>query len=165
MLIDKSWKEVYVELQANPLESKTDKSFCEENNLNYGSFRDWKYRNRKQLYDEIERRRKTYIKEMRSVAYKHLMAKLGKDTNALKLFFQLSGDLVERTENRTEVMSPQDLKRGINEMLKDIAERKAAWRTEEVVEKGENATPKDVPVSTNQPEHEPGKDLPPTGTV
>lgn len=165
MNIDKSWKDVYIEMLSNPLENMNDTRFCETYNVNHDSFRHWKYVNRQQIFDEVDRRRKNYLKQLRATAYKSLMSKLDKDTNALKLFFQLSGDLIERTENRTEVMTQEDLKRGISKMLEEISTKQKAWEGTEDVEAGKAPAPKDVQGESNQSGKEPGKDLPPTGTV
>ena len=178
--INKTWKELYIEMQASPLEEITDKAFAEKYQVNYNTLSNWKQDHRKEIFDEVDRRRKDFLKQVRAVAFKSLIKKLDKDTNALKLFFQLSGDLVERTENRTEIMRPEDLKRGISEMLREIESKKKAWETgdslahdskavqwegEPGVETGTPTTPKDVQISINEQKYEPGEDIPPTGKV
>lgn len=126
--IDRMWHELYYDKEADPTDKRTDKQFCEELGLNPGSFATWKHKFRTFIYREVEARRKTFRNEMRTLGYKALMRKLETgDTNAIKLHFQLLGDLVEKIETKTENMNDADKKRRIESLRRETTEREESW--------------------------------------
>lgn len=122
----KTWHELYVELLANPMDNRTDKKFCEEIGIDPTTLQKWKQKNRISIFGEVQRRRKAYINELRAVTYKALANKLDKDTNAIKLSLQITGDLVERSESKVEYMDEDAKKRRINALIEEIGKRKKA---------------------------------------
>lgn len=103
------WYEFYIDFLANPMDNRTVEQFANELNIAYTTIWRYKTKNKDQVNRDVEIRRKKFLTDMRTAAYKSLANKLHKDTNALKLFFQLAGDLVERTEDVTkDLRSPEE---------------------------------------------------------
>lgn len=127
-LVRSMWHELYLELQSNPLDQRTDIVFCEENKIAQCTLSVWKRKNRKEIYDEVQRRRGQYVNEMRAIGYKHLNRMCVKDINAVKLLFQLCGDLVEKTHNTVEYMSRQDRIDRVNSLLRDAQSKSEQWK-------------------------------------
>ena len=146
---NKFWHELYIEAQADPFDDRSDKDFCEAIGLEVGTFRAWKAKYRTFIYKEVESKRKNYINEYRSKGHKALAKKLDKDTNAIKLLFQLLGDLVEKTESRVE-MGHDDKVRRVNALLGTVGKRQDAWKTvESISKKGEEAS---IPTEQERPD-------------
>lgn len=124
------WKELFLDYMANPMDVRTEVEFCKENAISRVTLWRWKKANHEEVFKEVQRRRKIYTAELRAVASKALVKKLGTDTNAIKLAFQLMGDLVEKTESRVEHMSHEDKVRRINDLLSKIEAKKAKWGSE-----------------------------------
>ena len=124
--LPRHWHDLYIDFQADPLDIRTDKQFCEEIQLAPQTLANWKVKYRPYIFREVEARRKSYASELRSKGHKALSRKLDKDTNAIKLLFQLLGDLVERTESKVE-MSDADKLRRIEALRKSTSSREKAW--------------------------------------
>ncbi len=127
-VVTRTWHELYVLKEADPFDHRSDKEFCEEIGLDVGSFRNWKNKFRAYIYKEVESIRKNYINEYRSKGHKALAKKLDKDTNAIKLLFQLLGDLVEKTESKVE-MNQDDQVRRVKSLMSSIGKRQVAWES------------------------------------
>lgn len=124
--VPRSWHELYIEAQSDPMDARTDKEFCEEIQLDVNTFRNWKCKYRSYIFREVEARRKNYVNELRSKGHKALAKKLDKDTNAIKLLFQLLGDLVEKTESKVD-LNHGDKVRRVNTLLGEIGKRQRQW--------------------------------------
>ena len=122
-----AWHELYLELQSNPLDNRTDIEFCAENKLSNSALTVWKRENRKAIYDEVQKRRGQYINEMRAIGYKHLNRMCQKDINAVKLLFQLTGDLVEQTKTTHEFMSRQDRIDRVKHLMEEALAKARVW--------------------------------------
>ena len=122
-----AWHEAYIEIQADPTDNRTDKKFAEDYGIHASTLSQWKREFRNRIFAEVNTRRKTYIAELRSRAYKALYGKMSTDTNALKLAFQLMGDLIERTESKVEYMTKEEKVQRINDLLKSIGAKKDQW--------------------------------------
>lgn len=129
------WHELYIELLANPMDRRTDKEFCAEMNLHVSSLTQWKSKYRKSIFNEVQKRRAAYINEMRASAYKALASKMDKDTNALKLALQITGDLVERHETKVEMSTDEKLRR-IRSLRDGLKGREKAWTSAEAGQDG-----------------------------
>lgn len=127
-LVKSMWHELYIELQSNPLEEKTDKDFCEEVKIHPQTLSIWKRKHRKSLFDEVQRRRGQYVNEMRAIGYKNLNRMAKKDVNAVKLLFQLCGDLVEKSHQVVEHMTRQDRIDRIKSLLSDAQNKADTWK-------------------------------------
>jgi hypothetical protein len=123
----KFWQELYIELLANPLEDKTDKQFCEEIGLSISGLNSWKNKYRKSIYNEVTKRRQQYLNEFKAIAYKELAKKMKKDTNALKMALQITGELVERSESKVEMTTDEKLRR-IQTLRDGYQKRAEAWQ-------------------------------------
>lgn len=133
------WQELYIQKEADPTDFRTDKQFCEDNQLNVNSFSNWKSKFRAYVYREVELRRKQYRNEHRNIGYKALMKKLlSGDTNAIKLHFQLLGDLVEKSEVKTDNMSDSDKMRRLEHLKKEVSDRQVQF--EQAQEKTDEVT-------------------------
>lgn len=162
LVISSFWQQLYVEMLANPNELQTDCAFCDEIKIPISTFKAWKARNRKEIYNEVQKSRTQYINELRANAWKHLADKMKKDVNAIKLAFQLTGDLVERTENKHEYMTRQDKIDRVNNLLKEANERKKTWDKVKEAQSGANAAESNSNVGDGTLGNGPGKDLPGT---
>lgn len=125
--VPRHWHELYIEAQSDPLDSRSDTKFCEDIKLDYSTFQTWKHRYRKYIFGEVEKRRQHYRNELRAKGHKALARKLDKDTNAIKLLFQLLGDLVEKTETKME-MSDADKARRLRSLLDQNTKKQAEWK-------------------------------------
>lgn len=140
--VSRFWHEVYIEMQADPTDSRSDKQFCEDIALDYYAFCSWKKKYRPFIFREVEALRRNYKNEMRTKIYKALMKKLDSDTNAIKLLAQLMGDLVEKTEVKTENMNDADKIRRIEALSKANTKKQKEWeRAEGQQSRAEHSTP------------------------
>ena len=133
--VDRFWHTMYIESQADPTDHRTDKQFCEDAVLDYYAFCSWKKKYRPFIYREVEAIRRNFKNEIRSRIYKALDKKLDTDTNAIKLLAQLLGDLVEKTEVKTENMNDADKIRRLEALSKENTKKRKQWLT------AENGTP------------------------
>ena len=118
---------LYIEMQADPFDNRNDKEFCESiPGLEYGTFCAWKAKYRQYIFKEVDAIRKTFTNEYRSKGHKALAKKLNSDTNAIKLLFQLLGDLVEKTESKVE-LNHDDQVRRVQALMNSIGKRQHAW--------------------------------------
>jgi hypothetical protein len=127
-LVKVFWQELYLEMLASPLDQRTDKEFIEENKVPQSSLSQWKRKNRKTIFDEVQKRRGAYVNEMRAIGYKALNRMAAKDVNAVKLLFQLTGDLVEKSQISHEHLSRQDRIDRINNLLKEASAKNEKWK-------------------------------------
>lgn len=155
--IKQFWQELYIELLANPNDQRTDKEFCDEIKISVSSVSTWKRQYRLEIYEEVQKRRNHYFNELRSLAWKELTAKMKKDLNAVKLAFQLTGDLVERTESKVEHMNYKDKIDRINQLLKDANDKQKTWKKVEGLEAGVEPNPSDPGVSNESLGDGPGE--------
>lgn len=132
------WHDLYIEMQADPTDRRTDAQFCEEMVLDYSTFRAWKTKYRNFIFREVESKRRNYKNELRARIYKALDKKLDSDTNAIKLLAQLLGDLVEKTEVKTENMNDGDKVRRIKALSEANSKKLSQW---ERAEKADSPTP------------------------
>ena len=128
VLVKTMWHELYIELLSSPLDQRTDKEFCEENKLHINTLRNWKSKNRTEVFNDVQKRRTLYVNEMRAIAYKQLNTLCKKDVNAIKLVFQLTGDLVEQSKTTHEYLSREDKIDRINNLLKEANEKAKVWK-------------------------------------
>lgn len=149
--VSRMWHELYIEMQADPMDSRTDKEFCESLGLEVQTFRNWKCEYRQYIFKEVEARRKNYVNELRSKGHKALAKKLDKDTNAIKLLFQLLGDLVEKTESKVEMNHADQLRR-ILALRNTIGKRQAAWDAVDAKSGEEGTETPAVPTEQKGPE-------------
>ena len=108
---------------ANPLDQRTNKEFCAELGISEMTYYRFTKANLEGLNRSITARRETFIPKMTSVAYQHLSKRLGRSDAALKLFFQLTGQLVERTESKYTLMSPEEKREKIKQMLEILGKK------------------------------------------
>lgn len=142
--VDRFWHQLYIDCQADPYDTRSDVDFCTELGLELSTFRNWKNKYRTHIFQEVEKKRKTFVNELRSKGHKALAKKLDKDTNAIKLLFQLLGDLVEKTETKVD-MSHDDKARRIDALLGQISKRQADWKSAKEKESGTTEESKDEP--------------------
>lgn len=127
MRVPRIWNDLYIEMLANPMDDTTDKDFCAEIGISVNALMKWKKAYRKSIYAEVQKRRNQHINELRAAAYKALGRKMDKDTNALKLALQVTGDLVERSESKVEMTESEKLRR-IETLRTGVENRTKAWR-------------------------------------
>lgn len=117
------WHSEFIEYLADPQDKRTYAEFAESVGVAYITL--WRYRQKwlDRINREVEAARRQYVSNLRSRAYKSLAQKLEHDTNALKLFFQLSGDLVERVENKVDMMTRDEKESKAREILEQLSKR------------------------------------------
>lgn len=115
------WQEDYINSQANPMDNRNLDVIAKENNIGLSTLYRWRRDNQEFINSQVEARRKKYTAPLRSIAYKALANKMAKDTNAMKLFFQLAGDLIERSESRTEIITPEEKRARLAALLDKIS--------------------------------------------
>lgn len=118
------WKEAYVELKADPTDHKTQSSFCKEYGVAPSTLYRWLIKDRMAINFEIDKRRKSFVTEIRAKLWKALDKRLdcGSD-KGIELGFKLIGDFVERTEQKIDYMRPEDKIARIKELLSQAAEK------------------------------------------
>lgn len=118
------WMEEYVHMAADPSCHKTAAEFCREKGMSEQNFYKWKSRHREQVNKRIESLRKQYVTDFRSKSWKALSRQLEKgDTPAIKLGFQLTGDLIEKTE-AVNSLTPDEKKARVLAMLAELKAKK-----------------------------------------
>lgn len=163
--VDRYWHTLYIEKEADPTDQRTDAQFCAAINLEYKTLAAWKSKYRRYIYQQVNSIRKDYVGELRAKANKELFKKLDKDTNALKLAFQLMGDLVEKTEQRVEYMSQEDTKRRINDLLKKVSDKQASWEVSKSLDQGPTEVKGHDSVDSGITQQTSGEDSSGAGTV
>jgi hypothetical protein len=115
--------QVIVEWIANPMDQRSAKQVGLDNNCSESTI----YRLRRTHADVIRARVDVLLaanlKAARPFAYKSLLNRITKSDNSLKLFFQLCGDLVERSEQKIEYKTPEEKKEKIKALLAGLSSR------------------------------------------
>lgn len=125
--ISRFWHELYVEMVSNPMDSRTDKKFCEDVNISVSALEQWKTKNRSAIFNEVDRRRKNYLKEIRARAYKALMKRMDESDKGLEMTLKITGDMVERSEQVVETRTNEDKIRRVRSLLDSIGKKEASW--------------------------------------
>ena len=160
--LEQYWHELYVEMLSNPDDKRTDKQFCEEIGIDNSTLTRWKSKYRLQIFEEVQKRRTQYINNIRNILQRALIKKveLG-DTNAIKLGFQLIGDLVEKHENKMFGMDRNDKEKRLFNLLGEIGKKAQNWdKANKSAENRKEETNGDSQSLGN----EPGTDLPSSGS-
>lgn len=113
-----------IEYMSSPFDKRTWDQFAESVGVSDTTIYRYRMLNRDQIAREVEALRKKHVSEMRSRAMKSLIKKVDKaDVNALKLFFQLAGDLVERTETKVDMMTREEKEAKARAMIEEAAKK------------------------------------------
>ncbi len=103
MSVGKDWRPDYFDLlvayYADPSEQRTIKKWCEDNNLSEDTIHQYKRNYHSTLFDAVDNVRQKYIPQIRLAAMRAVFANINKNFNDRKLALQLTGDLIERSEN------------------------------------------------------------------
>ncbi len=127
--IKKFWHDLYIDMISDPLDDRTDKKFCEEHQIPLATFYLWKKTYRSEIFAEVDRRRKAYLKEIRAKAYKALGKRLDSSDKVLEMVLKITGDMVERSEQVIETRTNEDKIRRVQSLLDTISKKKASWDT------------------------------------
>lgn len=141
-MVTEEWHERYIDLLAEPTDKRTNKQFIETEKLCEQTFYKWLKRFRQDVYEEANRRLRTRRNQLRTKAWKRLEDQFadksgGNVIKALELYFKLNGDLVERTENRTEMITPEQKKVRLAQFLQEI-KAKSSKSNEESAQEGDS---------------------------
>lgn len=161
------WNQLYIEMLANPTDNRSDVEFCKDLGIPDSTLKNWKSKNRRAIYDDVNRLRKDYVNELRSKVWKSLAQKMktSKGVDSEKLIAQLTGDLVERTENKTTFMTYEQKLARIEALNKNVKDKSKAWERVRSVPEGEASASGDVQVSPSQPGAGPAEDPSTPGAV
>ena len=131
------WNELYIDMLANPFDRRTDKQFCEELSMSISNLEQWKKRYRRSIFEEVQKRRNSYLNEMRTMLWKSLAKKMNsaKGTDPEKLIAQMLGDLVEKHESKVE-MSDADKLRRIRTLREGFKNRSKVWEDTKTSQEG-----------------------------
>lgn len=151
------WHELYIEMLANPSDNRSDADFCRELNINTSTLCMWKTKYREDIYAEADRRRKNFVTQTRAKLWKKLDAKTESDTNALKLAFQLLGDLVEKSESKIDYQSREDKIARAKVLWGAIESREKTWKAVEAKEGVVESGAKDSDILHGGVEPSPGE--------
>lgn len=121
MNFEEAWQEQVIIYLGNPFDTRSITQFCRENNIDRGKYYRFVNKNRTELFKQIDRIREQFKSEIRSHAYKSLISRIPRSDNALKLAFQLLGDLVERSEVRTEHLTPEVKREKVRQLLERVS--------------------------------------------
>ena len=105
---------------ANPLDNRTWVQVEKDLNISTSVLYRLRIENLEQIYSLADKKRSKYKSVLRSEAYKALQNRLEKSDNAIKLAFQLLGDLVERTESRVEHLTPEQKREKLASLLATV---------------------------------------------
>lgn len=124
-MIYHEWHSDYIDLLSDPQDKRSNIQFMQEHNVNEQTFYKWLKRFRIDVHEEANRRLRSRRNELRTKAWKRLEDQFsdksgGNVIKALELFFKLNGDLIERTENRTEMITPEQKKVRLAQFLSEI---------------------------------------------
>ena len=112
-----------VEFYANPADNRTLKQFAIDNGIAEDTVHQYKRRHLDEINADVAKLRDRYKPALRIAALKALFNRINKSDLAIKLAFQLTGDLIERTESKVEYMTPEDKRARIAQLLADIASK------------------------------------------
>lgn len=162
-MISEEWHDEYINMLADPTDKRTNIQFIRDNNMDEKKLYRWLKKFRAEAYEEANRRLRARKGELRIKGWKRLEDMMddksgGNVLKALELFFKLNGDLVERIESRTEMLTPEQKKERIAKILSEAA-NKVENKNEEARKETEG---NDLPnhqatgYSPLKPEYEPG---------
>lgn len=117
------WREDYINLLSNPCDNRTNKDFCIQYSVSHATFYRWLAENREELYVEADKRRKKFFTELREKNFKAIAKNLAASFNDRKLMAQLLGDLIERSETRTEIITPEEKRARLAALLDTISKQ------------------------------------------
>lgn len=120
-MFEKPWHQLLINYIADPSETRTAKKFCEDADISYDTYHRFMLANHDEIYNEADKLRKHYQRDMRNAAIKALYSRLSKSDKAIELFFKLTGELVERTESRVEYMTPEQKRQRVAKALEALA--------------------------------------------
>ena len=115
------WTEAVVEYHANPLESRSVKDFVGTLGIHVDTYYKFMRVNKEAVYKEADRRRKKATGAVRATAWRKLVARFDKSDKALEMFFKMSGDLVERSEQRVEYTTPEQKRDRVKKLLDELS--------------------------------------------
>ena len=121
--IRETWMEAFIEKEADPFNEVMIKDFCAQYKITYSHLHDWRKKNRQKIAMEVDKRRKEYITEIRSMAWKETAKRMKKSDKVLEMAFKLIGDMIERREERVEHLTPEDKREKVKRMLEEIASK------------------------------------------
>ena len=124
----KFWNHLYVEMLSNPDDNRTDVQFCKDVDISRDTLWKWKCKYRLEIFTEVQKRRNQYIQNFRNILQRALAKKVESgDTNAIKLGFQIIGDLVEKSEHRFDGMQRTDKEKRIEALLTHLKNKQEGW--------------------------------------
>lgn len=127
VMITKQWHDEYINMLADLSDSRTKAQFCRDVGVDEKSFFTWQARFRSEIYAEANRRMKERRSELKIKGWKRLDNLMDEQSavglKAVELFFKLNGDLVDRVESKTELLTPEEKKKRVAEILSRLAKK------------------------------------------
>jgi len=120
MTWDAAWKDALITYLSNPFQNQSIGDFCKEVGISSSTYYRFLVKYEDKIGPLVDKERQKFKSQIRSEAYKCLVKRLSRSDNALKLTFQLLGDLIERSESKTEIIDPEIKKLRIKQLLDTI---------------------------------------------
>ena len=125
MIVDpeKPWQDAVLDFLANPMDNRTNGQFCKAVGISEDIFYDFKRKYRKEIFVEVDRRRKEYISEMRQCFYKALGSRMKHSDRITQLVGEILGEYIPKSEQRVEYHTPEQKKERAKKLLDDIIKK------------------------------------------
>lgn len=117
---NRPWTDRIIEHLANPFASEPVSTLCKSIKISRQTYYEYLTKNRDAVFKEADKRRKRYMAQMRSQAFKSLVERFKRSDKALQMFFEMSGDYVPKSEQRVEYITPEQKRDKIKQVLEDI---------------------------------------------
>lgn len=117
---EKPWQDAIIEFLANPMDNRTDSKFCLDIGISRSCYYDFIKANRKELYADVDHRRKEFLSEMRQKFYKALGSRMSRSDRITQLVGEMLGEYIPKSESRVEYHTPEQKKERAKKLLNDI---------------------------------------------
>ena len=120
---EKPWQDAVIEFLANPMDNRTDTKFCSDTGIHRSTYYEFIKKNRKELFAEVDRRRKEYLSEMRQKFYKALGSRMTRSDRITQLVGEMLGEYIPKSEQKVEYHTPEQKKERAKKLLEDIVKK------------------------------------------
>lgn len=111
------------EYRANSLDSRSIDSFCEDINISKGTYYSYQKRFGDRLKSLIIARRRELESSIDDHVHKALIKRIGRSDAAIKIYYQLRGLLDERPTTVVNMMTPEQKKEKIAELMEKLSKQ------------------------------------------
>jgi len=139
ILILEPWHDEFINMLADPSDKRSNAAFFREHGIDEKKGYRWLTPRRAEVYEEANRRLRVRKTELRVKGYKRLESLMDDKSGAValkavELLMKLNGDLIERIESRTEMLTLEQKKERVARLLSEAAGKYDNSKTEAVAE-------------------------------